>query len=579
MPFSVGIGAGTFARLGPVHLKDIGLTNVESHPMQNCELTIQGAKCAVAKKVRAGYVRFKGLLTLAERLLARNDADAAVCVAQIAAHHAFTIHSGLFASYRLERLLLALGCRIQATSSRRRGRLRHVLHVLTHARHVGGDTRCVRRWIQQDRYHKHSVAITKQGDLEIPEALAEAVARSGGMVRALKAPLSRPFDKARELKILSREVDAIILHLYPDDIIPVLAFASNDDCLPIAFAHHSDHTFWIAGSVANVVVHFRKQALEFLTERRGLDVKRSAILPLPLAHGSRTLSRDQAKRALGYRSDIVLLLTIATPFKYRPIGSISFLDLVVPVLKQIPEAMLIAVGPELEGAWYSASVQTDRRIVPLGRRWDNDILYAAADIYLDSFPFSSITSLLEAGSQGTALLAYYPPNPEPWLLSPGAPGLEGAMDLAGDAVTYRRLLTRLIRDIDFRYESGEKARERIVSLHTGNSWAKSLGSFYQILERSAGQRCFLGTSDVFDDSALDLAVAKLMSSGSADLAIDRYLADLPYLSRAPVLWHLLTRGFDFSLSLLLPPALERLVAGHASWAGRILRRALQLRWS
>ena len=55
------------------------------------------------------------------------------------------------------------------------------------------------------------------------------------------------------------------------------------------------------------------------------------------------------------RLDRVLLVTIASAFKYEAPGQVGFLDLVLPVLEGAPQADLVAVGPDCEGAWKAAS--------------------------------------------------------------------------------------------------------------------------------------------------------------------------------------------------------------------------------
>ncbi len=522
------------------------------------------------------YTLFNVLLTLAEQLLSSNNLTAAAAIAQIAAHHAFTSHSGLFASPRLERLLLALGCRIPASSRPRSGSVRNVLHVLTYARYVGGDTRFVRRWIEQDTNHRHSVIVTRQSDLKGPESLAEAVSNAGGTLRTLRAPVSRPLEQALELRDLAQEMDAVALHLFPDDIVPVLAFAPNDSSRPTIFVNHSDHTFWVGSSIAHLIIHLRSQSHQFLAERRGLDPAQAAIIPIPLLSHTQSLPVEQAKRALGYGPDTVLLLTIASSYKYTPFDSVSFLELVVPVLQRNPQAVLLAVGPKPTDAWRSASLQTQGRVVALGPRWDTELLYAAADVYLDSFPFSSITSLLEAGIHGTPLLAYCPPNPEPWLLGPGAPGLESIIKQAVDSESYRKLLNYLICDPGYRRHTGQRSQERIFSLHTGDNWISALNAVYQQLEQTTNRKCLVATSDTFGDGALDRAVAQVMQRISIGLApiIDTYVSSLPYRSRFLVLLRLLQRRLNFSLSMFLPAFFESFVVGRAAWVGRAVRQIL-----
>ena len=266
-------------------------------------------------------------------------------------------------------------------------------------------------------------------------------------------------EQARELRVLCQEMDIVVMHIYPYDIIPLLALAVGCDAIRTLYINHADHTFWLGGSVAHSIVHLRKQWPDFLTKRRGLSLEHSSILPIPLAYSPLSISSTEAKKALGYASDVVLLITIATPFKYSANGQISFLDLVTPVLAKFPQAVLMAVGPDEQGAWRSASIQTNGRIIALGKRWDNDLRYAAADVYLDSIPFSSITSLLEAGSHGVPLLGLQPPLSDLWVMGPGAPGLDGAMVLAEDKEAYQNLLAQLINEPDFRRERGRRVQE------------------------------------------------------------------------------------------------------------------------
>ena len=188
-------------------------------------------------------------------------------------------------------------------------------------------------------------------------------------------------------------MDIVVLHLYPYDIIPVLALAAGCDSIKNTLCQ----------SCGSHLLGRRKRCAFHCASSEamaGFFNKPAWNIPGPFSDSSNSIGLFpvvdyfEAKRneRLGYDSDVVLLLTIATPFKYSATGQIGFLDLVTPVLEEFPKAVLIAVGPDDEGAWQSAKIRTNGRIVALGKRWDNDLLYAAADIYLDSVPFSSITS-------------------------------------------------------------------------------------------------------------------------------------------------------------------------------------------
>ncbi len=166
---------------------------------------------------------FKGfcrILEMAEDRFKWGDAESSVALAQIAARLAYPANAGLFASPRLERLLVSIGkslsspMKAQAIESDA-GRRQRVLHVLSYARPVGGDTRFVWRWIQEDLASTHFVVVTTQADVskiyEPPRALEEAIKKTGGTLRFLQVPPSRPLDQALELRHLFQGADIVAL--------------------------------------------------------------------------------------------------------------------------------------------------------------------------------------------------------------------------------------------------------------------------------------------------------------------------------------------------------------------------------
>jgi len=533
------------------------------------------------------YSRHCHLLTLAEEYFATGDYAAAVRLAQVAARYAFPANTGLFASPRLERLLLGIGKQLPTASVcdaryHHSNDPRNILHVLSFARPVGGDSRFVWRWIQEDRNSRHSVAVTTQADVkeiyDVPVDLIQAAENSGGFFRILSAPTTKPLEQARELRELCQTMDLVVLHLFPWDIIPILALAAGCDSVKTIFINHSDHTFWVGASVAHIVVHLRRQSPHFLRNRRGLHPDKLSILPIPLDYSPPTVTRVEAKRTLGFASDTVLLLTIASPFKYEAPGQIAFLDLVTPVLAKLPQAILIAVGPDPNRVWRSASIQTDGRIISLGTQWDNSLLYTAADVYLDSVPFSSITSLLEAGSHGAALLGCYPSNCELELLGPGAPGLDTVMEMASDLESYQNLLSRLINDAEFRQQRGQIVKAKILSLHTGSNWINVVRDIYMSIDRRNDRGCLLGNIDIFSASSLDLALVELYSRQPRSFRrlITKCIGTLPYRSRLTITWRLHRIGFDLSFLNLLPPPTDAIIFRVGRWVKSIGRWMLRI---
>ena len=533
------------------------------------------------RQISKSYSQFCGILRLADESLAAGDLEAAAGLAHLAARFAFPATVGVLASPHLERILTEVGRRMrptpnQATKPARRGR-RHVLHVLSYGKPVGGDSRYAWRWIQAEPGSRHSVAITTQADVadtyEIPGVLREAAERSGGFLCTLKAPISKPLEQSAELRALCQDADVVVLHLYPYDIIPVMALAAGCEGSKTIFVHHSDHTFWLGASVAHGVVHLRNQSPEFLSHRRGLVSEYSTILPIPLSPANLELSREEAKRALGCAPNTILLVTIASPFKYSAPGRLGFLELVAPVIERHQEAILVAIGPKPSGDWQAASVRTGGRIIPFGTRWDTKLLYAAADIYLDSIPFASITSLLEAGSQGAPLLGYRTPGEGMTLLGPGAPGLDESMIVAEDPEAYQRALVRLITDEAWRRERGARLQRDILSLHTGKNWAEAVSAAYQCAERSDRRGCLETNDEMFEVSALDIALGQMYPEANVGQLISKYIGALPYRSRLRLTWRLHKLGFGFCFSNLMPTP----VRAAARQARRLSKRSIWMK--
>lgn len=522
----------------------------------------------------AAFDRFCRVLDLAEARADEGRSAEVVALAQIAARIAYPADVGLFASARLERLLIRIGQTIEvdATPPERcpSSRLR-VLHVLSYTRPIGGDTRFALRWIVEDAGNLHSVAVTTQADLsgasEMPLHLERAVTNTGGSLDFVDEATSCPLQQAARLRRLCQSADIVALHLFPYDIIPILALSAGCDGVRTIFVDHSDHTFWVGASVAHLIAHLRTQSPEFLLRCRGALAEESVLLPIPLAYKPPSVSRSEAKRLLGYRRDETILLTIASPFKYSAPGRLGLLDLAVPVLREHSDARLLAVGPTADGAWEAASVETNGRVAALGGRSENSLLYAAADIYLDSVPFSSITSLLEAGCHGTPLLGYTPPTADLWQLGPGAPGLEGTMEMAADAESYRRMLARLITDNVYRRQRGDDVQAKVLASHTGEGWIAYLRNAYERALVAERRGCTSLRDDVFLPGSLTQALSHLYDGKGVKTNTRqlfwRFFRNLPYSARVSLVLRLYQHGFGLSLFNLLPSSINALARGVA----------------
>ena len=419
------------------------------------------------------------LTELAEREMAAGRLDGAAAYVQIAGQLAWTNHTGVFASPRLEAVL----ARLAATSPplRRaeapRADPREVLHVLTQAYATGGSTREVECWVAQDIERRHRVSVTRQGPGALPDSLAALLPEPGALTRADlgRGGLMR---RAARLRELSATADVVVLHTHPYDVVPVIAFGGDSHAPPVVLVNHADHVFWLGTSVSDVVMHMRESGRDVATVRRGIEPERSMVAARPLMPRGRETSRADAKRALGIDPDAVLLVTAADGSKYRPVGDVSFLDLATTVLERHPEAQLVAAGPAPEGDWAAAAERTGGRVLALGRLPDVTLLEEAADVYLDSFPFSSLTSLLETGSLGTPAVTYRGHPDDCLVLGADTPGVDEHLLCPDDPEAFADAVGRLIADPAARLELGDRIRRAIDATHTGDGWRKDMAAVY-----------------------------------------------------------------------------------------------------
>ncbi|WP_195759960.1 glycosyltransferase [Paracoccus sp. S-4012] len=423
-----------------------------------------------------------GLIDTVERLVATGDFAHAAAAAQVAANHAVMWHSGRFASHRLEAAIRRLGHSALPGIGTRRPRMRqstgmNVLHVASRVAGIGGGSRMIWRWIGRDRANRHSLALTRQIDA-VPARLRDAVAESGGRIARINFSLGGLLGWARRLQAALAEADIVVLHADNFDIVPVLALAGMERRPPVLLLNHSDHVLWLGAGFADLVVNTRRSGLELCVARRGIPRERNALMPLCLEPMPRTLSRVEAKRILGLPEDSVVLLTIARAVKYRALGGASFADTLVPVLRDDPRVHLVAVGPGGAVDWSAAMAAVPGRIHLHPERPDTATFFQAADIYIDSFPFPSITSLFEAGLFGLPLVSFYPFGPGCEVMGADSPGIDGVLVRCESASAYRAELNRLLAAPSRRVAVGERTRANIEATNIGEGWLRALEAVY-----------------------------------------------------------------------------------------------------
>lgn len=409
----------------------------------------------------------------------RLDADGLLASIQRAALFAGQFHSGRFADGALENVALSVGEQEAVyTAASNPGDKRRVLHVLTRAPSVAGHTRMLGHWIRADESSRHSLALTDPKGPACAPFLAAAVTQSGGTLTVLAG--ATLLSRARELATISRAgADLVVLHHHSWDVVPVVAFAL-DGGPPVALLNHADHEFWLGATVADAVINLRSAGAEQATRRR--FATRNLLLPVPLTD-SPMQAKERARHALDIPADATVILTVGRGEKYRPTGTHDFFATAARILMGLPNALLIVVGESHEGIAPFLRAPLHEQVRLVGAVDDASLFRAAADVYIESFPFGSQTALLEACLSGLpAVPAYAPLFP---LLVANDDAIVKVLPNPTSEAEYVERTRALATDANLRLCLGAELRRRIVATHLGEHWLEQLRSIYEVTDTLA----------------------------------------------------------------------------------------------
>jgi len=509
------------------------------------------------------FEMFRSLVAQAAALVESGRYIEAAVYGEIAAWFACAQPCGLYVSLELEQVLLKIGKQAikfnsyqkHNTSKSQSHRPKNILHVCTSVMSIGGHSKMLWRWIQQDTESTHSIALTNHQSSEIPHILKDSVSQSQGKIYILNH-VSDLIARAKKLREIAATADVVVLHVYNHDVIPMIAFANKEQSPAIILLDHADHLFWLGASITDVVANLRESGMRLSQQRRGIDAQRNLLLPTIVEPTYRKLSRTEAKRQLGIAEDTIVLLSIARSIKYsKTINGINFADAHVPILEKYKNACLLVVGVNNSDNWATAIEQTQGRIKAIAETENTAIYYQAADIYVDSFPFVSITSLLEAGSYGVPLVSRYPYSSDAAeILGADMPGLTGNLIRVRNLEEYTATLSHLIDNEEFRLSLGEATKNKIAQIHWPENWQSALEDLYIRATSlppitstlNPKDKIFLGEPDVF---------LPIVHGSYFDLtqAIQPYLKFIPFTQRVNYWYKLVKKyGLRNRISLLLP---------------------------
>jgi glycosyltransferase involved in cell wall biosynthesis len=340
----------------------------------------------------------------ARDLFEQGELELAAAWAQIAAFLGWARPGTQLVAPELEAMLVEIGRRVVAEPAARMPspQPRTVLHVMTEAYATGGHTRVVERWVARDP-RTATVVLTDHRD-PLPPNMVERLERSDArLIPALAA--DDLLGRARELRALAGEHDLVVVHAHMHDVVPTLAFAEPTGRPPVVFFDHAAHQLWLGTATADVIGSMREVEDRIVVERRGFPAARLARLPIP--HAPRALpDRGESRARIGLSPDQPLILAVASAWKVRPVLEPSFAAICDEVLRASPDATLYVVGPPADEQWRAVVARHRGRIALPGVVADLLPLLAAADVYLDTWPASGGTTIVDVAAAGLPVVSY-----------------------------------------------------------------------------------------------------------------------------------------------------------------------------
>lgn len=388
-------------------------------------------------------------------------------------------HCGFFADGRIENIVLEIGTTIESprnsavssialTGKQHRAHgTRRNLFIATRVHRVGGHTRVVADLIRRNSLDAHTLLLTEQLE-SIPGELAR-LADSGQVdIICLKNHHSLT-DKALIVREMSMRFDRVLLFTHPHDVVPVLAFAVKSTP-PVIVENHAHFFFWIGTSVADIVLSHIPYMNELTKQRR--PVTKTFLFPMvPVddrVGGFEEITKAAAKRRIGLDKDCLCILTVATREKFFPNEAYNLFSTARKIVERYSHVWILVVGLNPDEAIVKKYLgEAPERMRFLGIVEAPFIYYRAADIFMESFPLSSLGSVQESIYYGDACPLYaYGTNRG--LLSSRLSYNEGALGSiipeTNTEAEYLEYLDELIKNPALRFKIVEHLKEQIIRI-------------------------------------------------------------------------------------------------------------------
>lgn len=432
------------------------------------------------QRIEKNYQKFQQILSYIEANIETSPVEELLNRAQMAAVFAWSQSCGLFASPELEALLTRISHRLFPQQPSRLSSppsAKHrVLMIISAIYGVGGHSRLASRWINIDSDSEYTVVLTMQDHLEIPEQFQTM--HEKGLIKLIELKQSTRSQRSVELRELITKTDDVVLLIHPHDVIPSTALASLDNPPPVVFQDHASHTFWLGATVSRLIL----SETGTMITKRGIVPEHISWTPLPLDTPGDSKETGLAFRThYGVPPDAVLLMTCGASFKYRAIDDITLSRLLHPLFETHAQLYLVVVGVGLDDMpcseeWIPLIADFSHRVRFTGKISGQKLneCYLAADIYIDSTPFSSPTTMFEAAVHNLPIVRLALPDWRKTEFSLDMETIPSHLYINTSEKQFQEDVGRLVSDKAYRCWRGKMGKQLASIVHSEEAFKNAI---------------------------------------------------------------------------------------------------------
>lgn len=404
---------------------------------------------------------FERSLKYADLLFKNNENEECVKYISHISKYAWSNFTGYYSNWKLEGLLNHIGDELPKLATYERVRNGKVLHIASELYVTGGHTKLLFNWIKNDTTKQHSVVTTRLNTTQL-ELIANEYSVHCELFELNGCNL---LEKSFDLKKVAHNFEFIILHTHPDDVIPVLAFSDKKFKTPIIFNNHADHIFWLGNSIIDVLIQIRNVNIELDKKRRQLF--NSFYLPIIIEQNNGVF------KSLITKNDNINILSTGSQYKYKPNEQHNFFESLISIVNKYKtvHAYLAGVSENYE---FALKFKHDR-IHYLGTINNLDYYENIADIYLEGFPISSFTALIQPALKKKYIHLMYKPTDNMIIFDQK---VEHALGYYNSLKDWLLELNKVIEYPDYRKEKQSKQYQYINSEFSIEKWKNQLELIY-----------------------------------------------------------------------------------------------------